>query len=202
MAGAGNQPDHMRARKWHGHQVADGHTGLALSAVAALVTACLAAEDRCPSLTATIVTHLGTRSGRTPGRPRRFDHLIRSDLHGRLASAQMPSELAKPYSSLCGERRCCATLCGQNPANLSGCSGQPSRSAGVKERMTAGCQGIDSVRLPVRVPCQIRHGGSVLTWRRGEQASRRHREIEEGPGTRITGSGVPRSHLLRLSRRM
>ena len=39
MAGAGNQPNHMRARKWHGRQVADGHTDFALSAVAALVTA-------------------------------------------------------------------------------------------------------------------------------------------------------------------
>jgi hypothetical protein len=39
MAGAGNQPNHMRARRWHGHHIADGHTGLALSAVTALVTA-------------------------------------------------------------------------------------------------------------------------------------------------------------------
>jgi hypothetical protein len=34
--------------------------------------------------------------------------------------------------------------------------------AGVKEQKTTGRQGIDSVRLPVRVPCQIRHGGSIL----------------------------------------
>ena len=39
MAGAGNQPNRMRARNWDGHHVADGHTGLALSAGAALVTA-------------------------------------------------------------------------------------------------------------------------------------------------------------------
>jgi hypothetical protein len=56
-------------------------------------------------------------------------------------------------------------------------------------------------KLPVRFPCLIRHGGSVLRCCRGEEASRRHRPIERGPGTRTTGSGGPRSHLSRSNRR-
>lgn len=113
------------------------------------------------SLAGVIVTHLVTRPSYLELAWSPY-LLIRSDLHGRSASAQIPSELAKPCSSMRSERRCCATLCGQNPANLSRCPGHASGSAGVKGRMTTGRQGIDSVRLPVRVPCQIRHGGSIL----------------------------------------
>ncbi len=169
----------------------------AAAIVTHLVTHVLTASPAIPCLQSTPRLSEAVSDGRRlfAGAPQ--DRLCRDPLWSglvlRLARRQQERCQANPgaFFQGCEPRGRGGCICCSSPPRISD-SGGAARAHQCMCRLP--------VRLPIRLPGLIGHGGSVLKCCRGEEASKRRQPIERGPGTRTAGSGAPRSHLSRSNR--